>query len=456
MGSPFEHVYSKSPVWFQHVMTTVAGYRINRSRYGKTYWDHRNWLTSFDRLSLSEKTSYQRDALLAFVEYARANSNYYKRTLPERFSDGEVEAILSEIPPLEKETLRQNIDQIMTVDHKEAIEGHTGGTTGKSLVVRFTRADAMRRMAMLDHFKARAGFEHRKMRRASFTGKHIIPERSTTSSYWRYNHASRQMLYSSLHVSSLTAQRYVESLNRFKPAALDGFPSALVAIAQHILDNNLRLDFNPVAIFPTSETMTDEYRQVLKSAFNCEVLDQYASSEGAPFVTECRHGTLHVELSTGVFELESDGDILVTSFDTHGTPLIRYRIGDTMYAGPTKACACGIVGPTIREIAGRTADYLVRADGARLYGGNVANLFKNLPNVVRSAQLNQDRVGRVLALLVVDVAAYTGEHNDALQREFRAKFGPGTELTINIVDEIPRERSGKVRFIRNTISQASN
>jgi len=89
--------------------------------------------------------------------------------------------------------------------------------------------------------------------------------------------------------------------------------------------------------------LTKSGRELLERVFKCKVYDQYASSEGAPFVTECENQVLHMELASGVFEHFEDGsdEVLVTSFTTHGTPLIRYRIGDSMtFSEKVKTCKC--------------------------------------------------------------------------------------------------------------------
>ena len=58
----------------------------------------------------------------------------------------------------------------------------------------------MKRMAMFDHFKARVGFEHRAMKRATFNGKHIVPPAQTKKVFWRYNATCKQMIFSSFRI----------------------------------------------------------------------------------------------------------------------------------------------------------------------------------------------------------------------------------------------------------------
>ena len=313
----------------------------------------------------------------------------------------------------------------------------------------------MKRMALLDHFKSRVGFEHLEMRRATFNGKHIVPPKQKKKNFWRYNASCKQMIYSSFHITEENLKYYVESLNKFKPDAIDGFFTSMIDVANYIERNHIKLEFQPVGIFPTSETLTVSGRELLERVFKCKVYNQYASSEGAPFVTECEYQNLHIEMSSGIFEKINDYDdeIIVTSFTTHGTPLIRYRIGDSMTFNSDNSiiCECGNESPIVKEIHGRKLDYLYTAEGAKINGGNVANLFKNMPNALIKAQIIQKELGVVTVLLEVDQDRYTEKYDQLLLNEFKHKFGPTTKVIIKHVEEIPREKSGKFRMIKNFV-----
>ncbi len=450
-----EKLYDSSPIFFQNLMVTVSGYDRNRSRYGKAYYDHRKFLADFDTWSLERKLEYQAEELRNFLAYAVRNSRFYRK-LYDGIHISSIKTIddLKRLPIVDKEMLRQNINDVITIPRKGAVEGHTGGTTGKSLVVLFTPEDNMKTMAMIDHFKSRVGFEHRAMKRATFNGKHIVPPLQRQKIFWRYNVACRQMIYSSFFLTEENMGEYVKSFNRFKPQAIDGFFTSICDLAGYIERHEISLDFQPLAIFPTSETLTLEGRKLLERVYRCRVYDQYASSEGAPFVTECAKGSLHVELASGVFEHFEEGsdEVLVTSFTTHGTPLIRYRIGDSMsFMEDGAMCPCTMATPLVREIQGRRLDFLYTAEGARINAGNVANLFKNMPNALVRAQCIQEQMDLITIKLEVDKKLYKPQYDDLLRQEFLHKFGPATKITIEHVDEIPREKSGKFRMIKNNI-----
>lgn len=332
MGIKLEMIYNYSPIFFQNIMTSVAGYRNSKSRYGKEYLLSLEKIRHYYSLTNEEKELYQLEKLKDFLIYIKANSAFYKNKYKDiDFSNIDSINFLELLPPVSKEELRNNIDDIITVKKKDAIEVHTGGTTGKSLAVYYTKKDMMDRMATLDYFKAQFGFINNKMKKATFNGKQIIPGKQRKKVFWRYNIASKQMIYSSFFLSEENIPHYIESLNNFKPIEIDGFFTAILDIANYIIRHNIKMEFKPVGIFPTSETLTEEGRKVIEKAFQSKVYDQYASSEGAPFVFECTHGNLHLDLYSGIIETKKNSDeILITSFTTHGTPLVRYDIGDVM------------------------------------------------------------------------------------------------------------------------------
>ena len=352
------NIYEKLPISLQHVATSIYGYYLIKQRYGKHYLRKLNELRSRNE-KVFDYNKYQLDELNRFLQYAKRNSPYYQEKLINISLPLKSIEELKEIPVTTKEDIRANIDNIVTIDKSKSIKVYTGGTTGKSLSVFYTIENMQERMAILDYFKEQHGF-YKGMKRASFTGKVLIPMQQKKKVFWRYNYPLKQLLFSSFHLTDENIPYYIKALNKFKPMALDGFPSVMVRIAEFALKNDIKFTFKPIAIFPTAETINDYDREVLEKAFSCKVRNQYASSEGAPFITECKEGNLHLNIDTGVFDkLDPTADIsevLVTSFTTYGTPLIRYKIGDVLEFTDEK-CSYGIITPIIKKIIGRKKNF---------------------------------------------------------------------------------------------------
>ena len=455
MKTSFDSIYNRSPLWLQNVIISIYGLKIYRQRYGKKYWEKRLEFENSDYSDFNRLQNDQLAKLKIFVNYAREYSPYYRKVL----QDVDIESIrcidqINKIPILEKETFRSNIEDIYTIEEKDAISSYTGGTTGKAIKVIFTRDDLQTRMAYLDAFKSRLGVEPFKSKKATFSGRQFTKS-SGKKIFWRTNWIYRQRLYSTFDLTVETMPHYIRNLNKFKPDIINGFVSAIFELAKFIESQNIELKFVPKAIFTTSETLLSFHRELIERVFNAKVYNQYASAEGAPFITECIENNLHYNMDTGVIEsysTEFGDEILVTSFTTHGTPLIRYRIGDKVIFKEGK-CPCGSVHPLVGAIEGRQVEYLLAKEGRKVSLSHLADVIKGLPNSIIKMQFIQDSLDKITVLIVPDKTKYDKKDEAMILTEMKFRFGEGTNIEIKYVEDILREKSGKYALIKNLIKK---
>ena len=446
-------VYFKAPIRFQNWMTSLYGLKLWQERYGEAY---RRELAALRNRPTDAEAVYadQLDRLNAFLQFCETNNDYYahlfkeaKVTLPIRSFEE-----MRHIPILEKETVRSTPPIYSNI--KTDIVGRTGGTTGTSLQVKFTKEDYQIRMAHLDYFKEQHGFK-KGMKRASFTGRVICEPDQTDPVFWRYNRPMNQLLLSLFHLTSDNIPYYIGELNRFKPAVLDSTPSAMIDIASYMKEYGITLDFQMIAIFPTSETLTVSGRKLLEEVFNAPVYDQYASSEGAPILTECSQGHMHLHHETGYIEpYGDDGEILVTSFTTHGTPLIRYRIGDRMKFGEG-TCPCGQGGTYITSIEGRQTNYVTTPKGLKIYEGDLTTIVRVLPNSIIQVQFRQFDLHHIEMRYIKDPERFLPSHESVLEQELRKLFGEEVDITLTAVRQIPRGKNGKIVVVEKLMNLIS-
>lgn len=444
-------VYNHSPIYLQNVYTSIVGYLYKRSRYGHWYRHYLEELTQFDEQDEAAIKKYQNEQLCRLVRYASIHSPFYRKL----YSSIDIVRFrglqdLENLPIVHKEEMRQKIESLYTIQEKAAIVTHTSGTTGKSMLIRHRMQDFQQRMAILDTFKARHGFVNGQMKKATFNSARIIPPKQVKVTFWRDNIALKQRIYSGYHCRGENMHAYIENLNEFKPAVLDGYPSALYELAKYILCNNIPLTFQPICIFPSAETLYPHYRQTIEQAFRCKVYDQYASSEGAPFITECRHGSLHYNQYSGIIEVLPNGEMLVTGFSTYGTPLIRYAIGDRVtFDTSGRRCACGSSYPIVLSIEGRSMDYLQSKSNGRFTGTYLleSDEFKNS---LVSVQFVQNSLEQIDVKIVAD-SSYDPRLDAVLLEELDYIFGSDMKFVLHKVAQLPKEESGKFRLIVNNL-----
>ncbi len=448
-------IYRCSPIFVQNLLTTIEGGRRSKIRFGKHYKEALEQFKNFDYRNRSAIEKIQNEKFLSLLEYAYNNSPFYKSF----YKDVDLSKIMSVkdihlLPILDKETLRQNLESIYTIPEKGSYCSKTGGTTGKSLHFRHKVSDYQTRLAYLDAFKARHGFMHREMKRASFNRSTIVPPSQKSKIFWRYNKWMKQKLYSSHRCHGDNIKYYVEDLNKFKPHSIDGYPSSIYSVAKYINDNNVKLEFTPLAIFTTSETLYPNYRTEIEKAFGCKIYDQYSSSEGATFIFECEHGNLHIGEDTGIIEIGEDGEMLITSFFTHGTPLIRYKIGDKAIAGEDSfVCPCGLMLKTVKSLEGRTKDYILSKSHGKFTSVHLNTSIELLSTKVKGVQFVQNSVDFIDIYLEVE-EGYDSKEDKLLRDELAYKIGSDMEFVFHHVSHLSKTENGKFKFIINNLENA--
>jgi phenylacetate-CoA ligase len=454
-----DKLYSFAPISLQNLAISLYGRRLMRQRYGREYRSAFDLYRNKTYSSLSAELSLQLSELKGFIEFAARKSPYYGRLYSKVRLD-RISAIddLEQLPVVDKEALRLNIDDVYTVSPDDAIEAFTGGTTGKSLRVLFTVPDFQRRMAYLDAFKVRCGIDPFLARKATFSGRTFARGifQSGRNIFWRDNKSYNQRLYSTFDLTQQNIPYYVANLNSFRPVVINGFVSALYCIASYVVEHDCCIDFRPKAIFTTSETLLPHHRTMIESAFGCKIFNQYASAEGAPFITECALGNLHYNLDTGIIEVKDLGngpEMLVTSFTSHGTPLIRYRIGDTVTL-TDEQCACGHCHPLVKSIDGRKVDFLFSRERGRVSLSHLADVIKGLPNCIKEMQFIQNSLTSIRVDLVAD-KTYDASAEEMIKNAMVFRFGTSVEIEIERVSVIPREASGKFALIKNLMEATS-
>jgi len=444
-----EEIYYNSPIFIQNILTSMYGKKLMQERYGSGYEKKLQELRVKDR-SVDYRIE-QLERLNAFLLFIQEHTPYYRKLFREhdiRLPFTSLEQ-LQTIPILEKETLRQQNESFMS-EVDAPVRGRTGGTSGKSLQVAFMREDVQERMAHLDYFKELHGF-HSGMRRASFTGRTLTAIDQKKPIFWRMNRPLNQLLLSIFHMKEENFPAYIEELNRFRPAALDGTPTAMLEIALYLLKHDLRLDFPLIAIFPTSETVTPEMRQLIEEAFQAPVFDQYGSSEGAPIISECRERKLHLHHETGIIEPYGDlGEVVVTCFTTRGTPLVRYRIGDRMTLG-REACTCGLNGPVIESIDGRGTSFIVSEKRGKVFEGDITTIARELPNSVLRLQVEQHALNHVTLRYIPDEQRFVPKHEKILLREMQKLLGSSMKVTLEPVQQMKQEPNGKTLIVKQSM-----
>ncbi len=367
-------------------------------------------------------------------------------------------ADLARLPFLTKADIRRDVECLKATDHGPLTRYNTGGSSGEPLVFYTDRSRKSHDVAS-------------KWRATRWWGVDIgDPELVVWGSPVELGAQDRlrrlrdglmrSQLLPAFEMSAQNLDRFVDTIRNVRPAMLFGYPSSLSLIAEHAIKRGLRMaDLGIRVVFVTSERLYDEQRQLLASTFGCPVANGYGARDAGFIAHECPEGRLHLSAEDIIVETIGPdgtvarsgeaGEIVVTHMATPDFPLLRYRTGDVGVLSDER-CACGRTLPVLREVQGRTTDFVVAADGTVMHGLALIYAVRDLTGV-EQFKIVQQSLTRTLVQLVT-TSAFRAEDEQRIVRDFRTRLGARVEVVIERVTHIAPERSGKHRYVVSHVS----
>ena len=451
-----EKIYFILPNVFQNILISLKNFLANKKRYGGLFNEFLVLFKKNRNLTLNELIENQSSRYTFFINQVVEKSPYYREQILKIEGYNKIENI-KKLPIVKKETLRKNIDGVYTISKSKGIVSKTGGTTGKSLEVLYTPENLQERIAICDDFRSKFGYKLGE-KTAWFSGKNILDKYDIKRKrFWKTDYLYNVRYYSTFHIKDNYLEYYIKNIQKYNPKFIVGFPSSILEIAKYGLKNNFKIKKGTIsAIFPTAESITPENKLLIEEFFKSKLYDQYASSEGAPFIFECKKNNLHLEFQSGVFEvLDSNnkdslsGRLILTSFTTLGTPLVRYDIGDSIELS-NNTCSCGNNNPLVEKILGREDDYIFSTENGKINLGNISNTLKDTKGI-KKFQVIQNELNKINIRIVIDVLSYNKEIENIFIKNWRDRVGEKMKIEINYVSDIAVAYSGKYRMVRNNI-----
>ena len=241
---------------------------------------------------------------------------------------------------------------------------------------------------------------------------------------------------------------------------LFGYPSALAHIARHAATRGVALDDLGIRVaFVTSERLYDDQRTVIEKTFACPVANGYGGRDAGFIAHTCPHGGMHITAEDIIVETigaagqrtaaGESGEIVVTHLASRDFPFIRYRTGDFGILD-TRMCECGRGLPLLREIQGRSTDFVVAADGTVMHGLALIYVLRDLQGIAAFRIVQESRA--LTRVEVVAGAGYDSATRQAIVDGLRARLGAEVDIAVDEVPAIAPEKSGKFRYVVSKVA----
>lgn len=436
------------------------------------------------KMTEAELKTLQRERLKVIVHHAKNNSPYYS----EKYSDIKEDAPLQAFPPVNKRELMDRFEDWVTdreikMDNLQSFIKNSGnigrdylgkylvsttsGSTGVPAVFLYDKSN----LNVLDALAISRAVAYKGImgklvkgggRSAAIyaTGGHYLGVASVKHKQYKNPMKARQFVVLSV-LSPL--QELVGELNKFQPALLGGYPTALELLIPEQVAG--RLNIHPVLINTGGEYLSKNLAQELGKVFGCPVQSGYSCTEGGMIAFQCREGHQHINADWVIIEpVDKDGNpvpagvlsdkLYLTNLANFAQPVIRYEVTDRvrMLEDP---CPCGSNLPTI-EVEGRTDDILrfsTKKGEVSVVPLSLYVIMKETPGIVRFQLIQKS--GNTVELRLETSGDRAFVENEVIDRLDSFLSEKGIDAVITISAELPKPAaSGKFRHVLKDFQEA--
>ena len=292
-------------------------------------------------------------------------------------------------------------------------------------------------------------------RTALLWGHHLDPK-ATDSFRDRYQaFVSNTRWFDSLRLSPETLDEYHRELERFRPACIIAYASALAHLAEHVLANNYKPSYPTRCSITGAEKLWSRHRRLIEEAFGKPVHERYGSRDAGCIGVQLQPSSslaYTVDWSNTLIEpetTEAESPILVTKLQADAMPMLRYRIGDVGRFSPgSKPGRPAFILP---DVMGRVVDRISLPDGRWVTGLEVPHLLKDYP--VREFLFLQ-RQDHSVELQLVPQKDFNEESLRQIEQILSANL-PGLQIQIELRDSVVRTTSNKWRPVISEVKTDS-
>ena len=371
----------------------------------------RYWNKTIETMDREQIRTLQLERLRTTVENVYTNVPYYREKMQAKgLMPGDIKSLdnLKDLPITTKQDLRDTYPfGLFAVPMEDIVRIHaSSGTTGKQTVVGYTGrdidmlADCMARCFVMEdadkHSRVQVAYGY-----GLFTGG------------LGAHYGAEKLGVVTIPASSGNTQRQITMLMDFGVTHICCTPSYAMNIAEVLYEmGHSKDDLTLKAGCFGAEPWSDGMRAEIESRLGIRAYDIYGLSEimGPAVSHECRYQKgLHIWEDCFIAEVtdpDTDlpvkegepGDLIITTINKEGFPLIRYKTRDICTLNHEK-CECGRSHVRMSKPAGRTDDMLI-IRGVNVFPSQIESVLLSIGEVQPHYQIVVDRVNNLDTMVV--------------------------------------------------------
>jgi phenylacetate-CoA ligase len=402
--------------------------------------------------SSSEILAWQNDKFLDLINHFHTNTTFVPILFAEYgISINSFKSIedINKFPILNKEFYLKNKDEIIpsnlqSLNYKFNSTGGSSGAPLKFLLDidswSFTTANKI-------HNWGKIGFNLGDSHIA--IGSSSLFPNSNSLKHNIYHWLKNEIPLNGMNMSPEVMSSYIKIIIDKKIKYLYGYASALFLLASYVVENNIKIN-NVRGVFPTSEMLTVEFREMLYKAFKCEIMDSYGARDGGIQAFQVDKESYQVSYNSyintnNLKDSQSPKPIIITDLLNKAFPFINYDLGDLITV-PENIENHTYNGQVIENLYGRESDIIHLKNGNTITGPGFTILFRNF-NVI-AYQIKKIN-GLHIQCLIIKASDYRDTDEKQIGEAIKKYIGPECNLEIFYTDTIPVGKNGKIKYFIN-------
>lgn len=457
-------IYKKSPRQIQNAIGILMSPIPRSLMLGSGFHDKLKFLIQSEKWSFGQLVEYQEKRLRYLMGHSYNNVPYYHEILRQNnLYPSDIKKIedLKKLPILTKENIRNNFNKLVVDNYSKFRPGlaYTSGSTGLPLTFYLDQQTREIEYGTIWRHAFWNGLKDINLKIATLRGD-FASEYKKENILYKYNGLTKELIFNTYILEKAYIKNIIKKLNEYKPDLIKGYPHVLFLIARYILEYKIELKFKPKLIQTSSEQLTTQMIQTIDNAFNARVSDWYSQAEYVISMGQCKQGTYHQNMETGILEIVEDEygseRIYGTSLWNFSMPFIRYEIGDTVKIG--KNCECGKQHISIESLEGRIDDMIETQNGKMISAGSFNTYWErrilcNLTIIPEYVQFLQEKIDKIVIKLFSNESIQKNEEQFIIN-ELVLLLGENMQFEFKYLDKLPEIK--KWRLVESKVNHNDN
>ena len=262
-------------------------------------------------------------------------------------------------------------------------------------------------------------------------------------------------------------KKQIKMISNYRPDVLDGYSGSLYLLAKEVQHSVIK-SIRPRIIFGSADFIDSSSKRLIEKAFEAPFYDQFGCGEVDRTAWQCKErDKYHIDVDSVIMQFVDEngdevspgetGEIVYTSLFNYAQPFIRYAIND-LGEPSADECSCDIKLPLMSVVEGRKDAYIVLPGGRLLSPMGFWSIMRtyNYSDLIDKFQVIQQSENKINIFLKEAPHKIDVDIKETLISHVNTNLNINNmpiELEVYLVDDIPLDKSGKLRSVISHVSK---